>query len=98
MNYTERMRVLREENRLTRRAVSEYLAIDQRTYSRYESGKHAMPSKMIERLCDYYNVSADYMLGRSENPYFDGNLDSPRKAGTIERKIDKWKVILQGSE
>lgn len=86
MDYTVRMKALREDNDLAQREVAAYLQIDQRTYSRYETGSNALPSKMFELLCDYYNVSADYMLGRSENKYFDGNKGTGREPGSIKRK------------
>lgn len=86
MDYTARMRGLREDNDLAQREVADYLHIDQRTYSRYETGSNALPGKLLGMLCDYYNVSADYMLGRSENKRFDGPMDQSREPGIISRE------------
>lgn len=66
MDYVVIMRGLREDNDVKQREVAEYLNIDQRVYSRYERGQNAMPVRFIPLLCDYYNVSADYLLGRSK--------------------------------
>ena len=92
MDYTVRMRGLREDNDLTQREVAKYLQIDQRTYSRYETGTNALPSKMMEMLCDYYNVSADYMFGRSNNKNFDGVMDKKRKPGTVTGIASKFRT------
>lgn len=85
MDYVVRMRGLREDNDLTQREVAEYLQIDQRTYSRYETAKNALPNRLLLLLCDFYNVSADYMLGRSDRKEY-SNTAADRKAGTAVRK------------
>ncbi len=65
-DYVAIMRELREDNDLTQKEVAAYLEIDQRTYSRYECGVNTLPLHLLEKLCDYYNVSADYLLGRTK--------------------------------
>lgn len=63
MDYKVVLRQLRTESKKTQTEVAAYLNIDQRVYSRYECGVNEMPIKYLERLCRYYNVSADYILG-----------------------------------
>lgn len=62
-NYVILMRELREDHDLRQKQVAAYLKIDQRVYSRYETGINAMPIEKILMLCKLYNVSADYLLG-----------------------------------
>lgn len=62
--YT-RIRDLREDNDLSQAQIARYLNISQSTYSRYENGTLDIPSKLLIKLSDYYNVSVDYMLGIS---------------------------------
>ena len=50
MEYWERIKALREEN----------------TYSQYENGKRDVPISVLIKLCRYYQVSADYILGLAE--------------------------------
>lgn len=66
LDYVAIMRELREDNDLTQKEVAAYLEIDQRTYSRYECGVNLLPLHLLVKLCDYYSVSADYLLGRSK--------------------------------
>ena len=64
---TFRLRDLREDNDLTQKQISEYLLCDQSLYSKYERGEREIPLKIIMKLADYYNVSIDYLVGRSKN-------------------------------
>ncbi len=62
-NYVIMMRELREDNDLRQKEVAAYLKIDQRVYSRYETGRNALPIEKVISLCELYHVSADYFLG-----------------------------------
>lgn len=65
--YPERMRNLREDNDLTQKEVASLLGVAQTTYSQYELYKRPMPIECLVKLCEYYDVSADYMLGFTKN-------------------------------
>ena len=68
--YQIRLRQLREDHDKTQQQIAEYLGINQTVYSRYETGKNDMKPGQIIALCDYYKVSADYVLGLpSGRPY-----------------------------
>jgi len=60
-----RIRDLREDNDLTQKQMAEYLMCDQSLYSKYERGEREIPLNLIIKLADYYNVSIDYLVGRS---------------------------------
>lgn len=62
-DYVSVMRELREDHDLRQKEVAAYLKIDQRVYSRYETGKNALPIDKAILLCELYHVSADYFLG-----------------------------------
>ena len=61
--YQIRLRQLREDHDKTQKEIAEFLGINQTVYSRYETGKNDMKPFQIIALCDYYGVSADYILG-----------------------------------
>ncbi len=65
-NYTERMRDLREDHDKTQQEVTGYLGTTQQVYSRYEKGINEIPVRHIIALCKYYGVSADYLLGLTD--------------------------------
>ncbi len=68
MKTAERIRSLREDKDLTQTDVADYLKTSQTVYSRYERNERSLPIEMLYELCDFYNVSADYILGRTDNP------------------------------
>lgn len=67
----ENIRNLRVDHDLTQQTVADYLHVKQNTYSQYEIGVLSYPVDVLERLADYYNVSVDYLLGRTriKTPY-----------------------------
>ncbi len=67
MEYIKRIRDLREDHDLTQQQVAEYLGTSQTMYARYERGANEMPLRHLMSLCRLYRVSADYILGFSEN-------------------------------
>lgn len=63
-----RIRDLREDRDEKQKNIADYLGIKQTTYSKYELGRINIPIEMLIKLADYYNVSLDYLVGRSQNP------------------------------
>ena len=50
------------------KTMAEFLQITPRNYQRYERGEVDAPSSKIVALADFFNVSTDYLLGRSNSP------------------------------
>ena len=71
MNYTERIRNLREDNDLTQKFISKKIHVAQTTYSDYENGTVRIPVECLIRLADFYNVDMNYICGISKhkNPF-----------------------------
>lgn len=63
--YFPRLRDLREDADLSQKQVAEILHIQQMVYSRYERGYQTIPVEHLLVLADYYHVSVDYLLGRT---------------------------------
>ena len=66
MNY--RLKLLRERSKLSQANVANAIFIAQNTYSYYENGKRDIPTQTLIRLADFYGVSVDYILGRTDIP------------------------------
>ncbi|WP_312636212.1 helix-turn-helix transcriptional regulator [Oscillibacter sp.] len=62
----QKLRDLREDNDLGQKDIAELLSVSQATYSRYESGILDVPSISLIKLADFYKVSVDYLLGRTD--------------------------------
>ena len=60
-----RIRDLREDADLTQKQIAETLLCDQALYSKYERGERVLPLDLAVKLADYYQVSLDYLVGRS---------------------------------
>ena len=67
----ERIRGLREDKDLKQEDIAKMLNCTQACYSHYESGKRDIPTDVLQKLADFYGVSVDYLLGRTNNkiPY-----------------------------
>ncbi len=59
------IRNLREDSDKKQIELAKYLNVKQTTYSKYELGKINIPIEIIIKLADYYDVSVDYLLGRT---------------------------------
>lgn len=66
MDYRKRIRDLREDHDKTQKEIAELLGTSQTMYARYERGASELPIRHLIRLADYYGVSTDYILCRTE--------------------------------
>ena len=64
--YFRRLRDMREDADLKQADIAEYLGIQQTVYSRYERGFQTIPLEHLIKLADYYRVSLDYLVGRTD--------------------------------
>ncbi len=64
------IRNLREDNDKTQTELADFLNVKQTTYSKYELGKINIPIEVFMKLADYYDVSVDYLLGRTSKKNF----------------------------
>ena len=61
--YIKIIRDLREDHDKTQSEIAEILGTSQTMYARYERGANELPIRHLIKLCNYYNVSADFILG-----------------------------------
>lgn len=62
------IRALREDSDITQKQMAEYLHCSQQVYSNYELGQRDIPTDILIKLSEFYNVSTDFLLGLTENP------------------------------
>lgn len=65
--YFQRLRDLREDSDMNQTQIAEILFTSQTVYSRYERGARTIPVEHLLILADFYGVSTDYILGRTNN-------------------------------
>lgn len=65
----KRIKDLREDSDLSQKKIAEDLHMHKTTYARYESGEREIPMNIAILIADYYKVSLDYLVGRSDKKY-----------------------------
>lgn len=63
-----RLKELREKNNISQVKLAMDLNLNQNSISRYENSEREADYKTLIALADYFNVSVDYLLGRTKNP------------------------------
>ncbi|MBO5040467.1 MAG: helix-turn-helix transcriptional regulator [Clostridia bacterium] len=62
------LRGIREDRDIKQKDIAKVLNVSQNTYSQYETGIIPITAETLIKLADYYNVSVDYLLDRTDNP------------------------------
>lgn len=95
-----RLRQLRDEKKMTQQEVADSLDVDRTTYTKYESGKSTPDANMLQKIAAFYDVSVDYILGRT-NVRNSNNTDEdfPEDVIVLMRSVskltDKQKEIVK---
>lgn len=63
-----RLKQLRKKRGISQLRLAMELGMSQNTVSRYENGEREADDRTLILIADYFNVSIDYLLGRTENP------------------------------
>ena len=64
----QRLRDLRDDHDKTPQEIADVLNMHRSVYRRYESGERETPAWVVVKLAEYYHVSTDYLLGRTNDP------------------------------
>lgn len=60
------LRAIREDKDISQKTIAQYLNVSQNTYSQYETGVISLTAETLIKLADYYDVSVDYLLDRTD--------------------------------
>lgn len=94
-NLSSKLKQLREEKGMTQKELSEVLNISTSAYGYYEQGKSFPNLETILLLSEYYNVSIDYLLGKSNYKYCVEALIKKFNLPTHnESSIEKIKLLV----
>jgi len=69
--YLKKLKDLRIDNDLYQKEIASILKITRQQYGLYESGKRDIPIDLLIKLADFYHVSTDYILGRTNKKELD---------------------------
>lgn len=86
--FSQRLTAIRKMKKLKQKDVADTLHLERSTYSGYESGKSKPSIKKLIELADFFNVSTDYLLGRTDNPIILNVIYD------VEEDIDLYKIKI----
>ena len=69
MDYRDRLRALREDRDITQAEIGKLISKSQQGYSHIETGRAELKIEDLAVICRYYNVSADYIIGLTDEPF-----------------------------
>ena len=73
ITFTERLKAERKKNNITQTQLAEKLYLDRSSISKYESGKQISETPTLEKLADFFDVSIDYLLGKTDIRNYEDN-------------------------
>ena len=97
-NFHETLAALRRVRGLSQRQVAADLGISQALLSHYENGAREPGLNFVCRVCDYYGVTADYLLGRSAHPGDVSLRDAKQFLSELRARLDRAESALQSAE
>lgn len=74
--FGNRLKELRKKSNLTQEQLAAKFYLNKSSISRYENGTQVPEHDLLEKIADYFNVSIDYLLGRSERQYSSTNVNN----------------------
>lgn len=95
MYIYQRIRDLREDNDLLQKQICEVIGCKQQQYQLYESGKREIPVHQLILLADFYNVSLDYITGRTKEKNY---LSNKGLSDDETMLIKKYRSLSEGGK
>ena len=74
---------IREDHDVKQKDIAKYLNVSQNTYSQYETGVISLTAEILIKLSDFYDVSIDYLLDRTDDPHLQDSKGRCRKQSII---------------
>lgn len=68
LTFSDRIVELKANRNLLQKNIAEAIGVTVRNYQRYEKGEQQPTLPVLTRLADYFGVSIDYLVGRTDNP------------------------------
>lgn len=92
--FSKRLKELRKNRRLTQKELGKALFIDDTSISKYENEKAMPENELLQRIADYFEVSLDYLLGRSDESQVSVNNENKNNK-KINEIIEDFEISLE---
>ena len=93
MKIGDRIRLLREKNGNTQSEVCISLGIEQSTLANYEKNRRIPKADMIIAFANFFHVSTDYLLGRTDSPYVKNGVDD----NDMNQFLSQARIVFDGN-
>lgn len=94
--FPKRLKYLRNEKGLSQQNMADYLGISRQGYGKYEDGKSEPDHKTLVKLANYFNVTTDYLLGKSDQPHL--SEEEAFEAFINDPSLERWYRELPKSD
>ncbi|WP_126990601.1 helix-turn-helix domain-containing protein [Candidatus Kurthia intestinigallinarum] len=95
----DRLKKLRKEKKLTQQDLASKINVTHVSISGYESGRRSPDTDTLQKLADYFEVSTDYLLGRSDSERANiSKNDEEFEAFANDPSLEKWYKELPASK
>ena len=91
MIYSNKLRELRENNDLSQIQIAQILNIDNSVYAKYEKEYEIIPIKYLNILCNYFNISIDYLFGFNEEKEYKGKINKIINEIEIGKRLKEFR-------
>ena len=75
MEFKDRLKAVRLNNKLTQKEVANYFQTSPQSYAQWEKGLRKPSAENLQKRADFFNVSTDYLLGKTDFPEPDSDID-----------------------
>lgn len=75
MEFKDRLKAIRLNNKLTQKEVANHFQTSPQSYAQWEKGLRKPSAENLQKLADFFNVSTDYLLGKTDFPEPDSDID-----------------------
>lgn len=93
--FGERIKELREKKGLTQKELASFLGISDRAVGYYEKEERTPPPDMLQKIADFFDVSVDYILGRTNIPNAHIPDDYTQKYKVTKRDLKQYEDFIQ---
>ncbi|WKV09417.1 helix-turn-helix domain-containing protein [Thermoanaerobacterium sp. CMT5567-10] len=87
MNFANRLKSLREEKKLSQEELSQLINISRSTLSMYEINKRQPDPETLQKIADFFDVSVDYLLGRTDKRNIDVSNDVDERLHKVMQEL-----------
>jgi transcriptional regulator with XRE-family HTH domain len=92
MSFAERLKMLRINKKLSQSEFGNYFGLTKQSISNYENGGSTPYPATLEKMAEFFNVSTDYLLGRTDDP---NSMQSGDHSSSLKKLFQKLKEVMQ---